>query len=121
VRLLEQTWVVGIPPRSWEEAHRHSCAWVGAREASGRLVGTARAVSDWSRNAWIYDVVVAPEWRRRKLGVALMRLLLEHPSMRAVARITLRSTEAARGLYVRFGFSRSMSEADDAIEMVRMR
>jgi ribosomal protein S18 acetylase RimI-like enzyme len=91
------------------------------RDPTGRQIGTAPAVSDRSRNAWVYDVVVAQEWRRRKLGVALMRVLLEHPSMREVARITLRSTEAARGLYVRFGFSRSMSEGDDAIEMVRMR
>ena len=96
VRLLEQTWVVGIAPRSWEDAHRHSSAWVGARDDVGGLIATARAVSDWVRNAWIYDVVVAPEWRRRKLGTALMWVLLEHPSMREVSRITLRATEQAR-------------------------
>ncbi len=33
-------------------------AWVGARDPSGRLVATARAISDQGKRAWIYDVMV---------------------------------------------------------------
>jgi GNAT superfamily N-acetyltransferase len=121
VRLLEETWPVDIPAQSWAEAHRHSSAWVGASDETGRIIATARGVGDWTRNAWIYDVVVAPEWRRRRLASALMRVLLEHPAMRNVARITLRATEIARPLYFRCGFLRNGPPADDALEMIRFR
>src|SRR5207245_5365507 len=39
-----------------------SPVFVGAR-VDGRLVACARAISDGHKYAWVYDVVVAPDWR----------------------------------------------------------
>ena len=104
IDLLFSTWIVNIPRESWIEGHRHSSAWVGARDDSGVLIATGRAMSDWTRNAWIYDVSVRADWRRKRVGEALMRVLLEHPALRGVAQVSLRSTDMARGLYARLGF-----------------
>jgi ribosomal protein S18 acetylase RimI-like enzyme/nitroimidazol reductase NimA-like FMN-containing flavoprotein (pyridoxamine 5'-phosphate oxidase superfamily) len=85
------------------EAHLASTAWVGAVDETGRLVGSARAVSDTTKRAWIYDVVVAPAARGRGIGAALVRLLLDHPAVRRT-RIVELGTRDAQALYARFGF-----------------
>lgn len=84
-------------------AHRGSEAWVGARDEAGRLVATARAITDGAKNGWVYDVCVAPAWRGRGLGKAVVGLLLDHPLVRGVRRVFL-GTRDAQGLYAGFGF-----------------
>ena len=84
-------------------AHQGSPAWVGARDGTGRLVATARAISDQGRRAWIYDVMVAPPFRGRGLGERLVRLLMAHPAVRRVLRVDL-ATRDAQSFYARLGF-----------------
>jgi ribosomal protein S18 acetylase RimI-like enzyme len=93
---------VGVPPDFIPPVHLGSQAWVGARDGDGRLVATARAVSD-SGTAWIYDVVVARDWRGRGLGRRLVELVLDHPAVRVAKTVRL-ATRDARGLYERYGF-----------------
>ncbi|RYE81864.1 MAG: GNAT family N-acetyltransferase [Myxococcales bacterium] len=84
-------------------AHQGSSAWVGARDPDGRLVATARAVTDGARRGHLYDVCVAPAWRGRGLGQAVVRLLLDHPRLRDCRLVEL-GTRDARSFYTRFGF-----------------
>jgi len=95
-------WWEGLPAGMVARAQRASTAWVGAHDPAGRLVAMARAVVD-ARTAWIYDVVVAPELRRRGVGKRLLALLLDHPEVRR-ARIVKLSTRDAQGFYVPLGF-----------------
>lgn len=104
VALLSDTyWNDDVGPECLHRAHLESCAWVGARDERGRLVATARATSDGAKRAWIYDVCVAPEWRGRGLGEALVRLLVDHPRVRDVRWVWL-STRDAHAFYARLGF-----------------
>lgn len=80
-----------------------SPAWVGAKDEQGCLIATARAISDGSKYAWVYDVMVAPDWQGKGLGKTLMRLLLDHPRVRDSSAVFL-STRDAQGLYAKFGF-----------------
>ena len=84
-------------------AHLESTAWVGARDEQGACVASARAVSDGGKYAWIYDVFVVPEWRRKGVALALMRLLLSHAAVRSVRRVWL-ATKDAQPLYAKLGF-----------------
>ena len=86
-----------------ERAHLGATAWVGARDDVGALVGTARALADGGKYAWIYDVCVRADWRGRGLGKALMRLLLDHPAVRR-CRVVRLGTRDAQSLYASFGF-----------------
>lgn len=103
--LLEgQYWTQGFTRELMARAHLGSTAWVVARAAdTGEVLGTARAVSDGARFAWILDVIVQDRLRGRGLGKALMALLLDHPALRDVVAIGLR-TRDAQGLYARYGF-----------------
>jgi GNAT superfamily N-acetyltransferase len=76
---------------------------VTARERTGPLIATARALSDGARLGWIADVMVAPAWRGRGVGRALVRLLLDHPALRTTRSIGLRTRDAQR-VYAPLGF-----------------
>ncbi|HXU74495.1 MAG TPA: GNAT family N-acetyltransferase [Polyangia bacterium] len=100
-----------LAPEYWNDIHPRariagaiagSHAFVGAR-VDGKLVACARALSDGHKYAWVYDVVVAPEWRGCGLGEAVMRVCLDHPRVRTVARVLLQ-TRDAQPLYRKLGF-----------------
>ena len=69
-------------------------------------VGFARVVTDSCTFAWLGDVVVDPQHRRRGLGRALVEFMLDHPDVRDATQQLLRTNDA-QGLYERYGFSRA--------------
>lgn len=96
-------WNGGFSRRELAAAHLGSQAWVGARDAGGALVASARAITDGAKHAWIYDVIVAPEVRGRGLGIAVTRLVMDHPAVRGARKLHL-GTRDAHGLYRKLGF-----------------
>ena len=101
--LRDAYWNDGVSREALVRAHLGASAWVGLTDASGQLVGSARALADGAKFGWVYDVVVAGPLRRRGLGQALLRLLLDHPAVRRCRRVLL-ATRDAQGLYARLGF-----------------
>lgn len=67
------------------------------------LIGCARAVSDWHQQAWIYDVIVAPQWQCHGVGGRLMSIMLDHPTVRGCPRVLL-GTRDAQAFYHTLGF-----------------
>jgi ribosomal protein S18 acetylase RimI-like enzyme len=96
-------WNRGFSRAEVAASHLGSTAWVGARDAQGALIASARAVGDRVKSAWIYDVIVAPAWRGRGLGLAVVRLLMDHPAVRGTRRLYLK-TRDAQSLYRKLGF-----------------
>lgn len=101
--LQDSYWNTAFSVDEIARAHLGAQAWVVARDAEGAVIGSARALSDGAKLAWIYDVIVAPAWRGRGLGKALVPLLLAHPRVRGAHKVML-GTRDAQGLYARFGF-----------------
>lgn len=118
--LVGQYWTVEVPRAALARAQLGSVAWVGAHDESGRLIATARAVGDGERFAGLYDVAVAPDWRGRGLGRAVVRLLLDHPRVRDARRIYLR-TRDAHSFYAQFGFAPVASATAPSNDMERLR
>jgi nitroimidazol reductase NimA-like FMN-containing flavoprotein (pyridoxamine 5'-phosphate oxidase superfamily)/GNAT superfamily N-acetyltransferase len=104
-RLLEGLyWNEGIGRATLARSHAGASAWIGALDdASGALIGCARAMSDGAKLAWIYDVLVVEKWRGRGVASAMVRALLDHPALRRVKKVRLH-TRDAQPLYARFGF-----------------
>ncbi len=92
-------------PGRMAAAHLGSSAWVLAHERD-RIVGTARAISDGAKCAWVYDVVVAEHLRGEGVGTRLMSALLAHDTMTGVRWVHL-STRDADPFYARLGFGLS--------------
>ncbi|MEZ4319350.1 MAG: GNAT family N-acetyltransferase [Myxococcota bacterium] len=97
-------------------AMRGSEIWVGA-ERDGRLVATARAMTDGSKMTYVGDVGVHPELRGQGVGSAVMRLLLDHPRVRHTRWTALR-TRDAEPFYARLGFERAVPR-HETVDLVR--
>ena len=70
--------------------------------AADRLVGFARVLTDWRYRAYVYDVIVAPEWRERGLGRVLVDGMLAR--LEGVETIELSCQPEMIPFYRRWGF-----------------
>ena len=69
-----------------------------------RLIGFARAISDFATFAYLADVFILPGERGKGLSKWLMEIIMDHPQLRGLRRFTL-ATRDAHGLYAQFGFT----------------
>jgi ribosomal protein S18 acetylase RimI-like enzyme len=103
--LVGNYWTERFTPAQLADAQSGSTAWVVARDpTTGVVLASARAVSDRARFGYVLDVIVREDLRGRGFGRALMRLLLDHPALRGLCTIGLR-TRDAQALYREFGFA----------------
>jgi ribosomal protein S18 acetylase RimI-like enzyme len=106
VALLRETyWNREVSDADLGTAQRSSSAWLVGL-AGGRVVATARAISDAAKLAYVMDVAVDVQFRGGGLGRRLMELLLDHPAVRGCHRVELH-TRDAMPLYEKFGFERA--------------
>ena len=110
----EAYWVRGRSRETIERLVSESVKVVGAYDGD-QLVGFCRVVSDWSSVAWLGDVYVLEEYRRRGIGEALVREAVEDPRYRDLQWYL--GTRDAHELYRKFGFH----EPDNGRTMVRSR
>ncbi len=115
--LADSYWAAGIPAARLRRAIDHTSLVAGAYHPVDGQCGVARVVTDFTRFAYLMDVLVDPAHRGGGLGKAIVRFLLEHPRMGDIDSWTL-ATRDAHGLYEGFGFQR---EPDPGRWMVRRR
>ncbi len=77
---------------------------VAVHRQSGRTVGMGRAISDGVSDAYIQDLVVLPEFRRRGVGKALLVRLVEICRARGISWIALVAEPGTSGFYKESGF-----------------
>jgi predicted GNAT family N-acyltransferase len=101
--LREEVFVVeqGVPRElEWDDDDAR-CRHAVAIDAAGNAIGTARLLPEGR----IGRMAVRKAWRRRGVGAALMRALLEEARAAGMTRITLHAQTHAAGFYRGFGFS----------------
>lgn len=98
---------------------------VGLREeATGRLVATARVVTDGAYYASVYDVVVAENYRGEGLGAALLAAVVDHDALGDVPRLNAACREGLTDFYADCGFEQSRERVkhggreEDLVHMV---
>jgi len=119
-----------VAPAEVENFHRNSLRGFAAALEAGLLqawlafdgdrpVGTAslmflpslpRLGVDVERDGRVRNVYVQPEYRRRGIGLALMRVVLKEASGANVDRLTLGTSDQGRALYERLGFVQKEDE-----------
>lgn len=67
-------------------------------------IGFARVVTDYATFAWLADVFLLVEFRKRGLAKWLLEVIISHPELQGLRRWVL-ATEDAHELYRRFGFA----------------
>ena len=94
-------WATGRPRETVERTVREASRVVGLY-ADGRQIGFARAFTDGVAAVYLADVYVVPEFRRRGLGVELVREMVERSPWPHLK--WLLHTRDAHELYRRVGF-----------------
>jgi len=62
---------------------------ISAVDRAGALVGFVRAITDGAYRGALFDLIVAPAWRRRGLGAELVRRVHDHPALAGCRRVEL--------------------------------
>ena len=98
----ESYWAKGRTLEDMRRSIEYSTCF-GGYLPDGRQVAFARIVTDQVVFAWLMDVFVSPSVRGLGYGKQLVAHILDHPDLRNVNGIGLR-TEDAHSLYRHFGF-----------------
>ena len=88
---------------------QHSDIVAGVKNTSSNLVGFVRVLTDYVYKATIYDLVVHPEWRGRKIGKLLMDTVLNHPELHNIEHFDLYCLPEMYPFYARWGFTENVS------------
>jgi ribosomal protein S18 acetylase RimI-like enzyme len=70
-----------------------------------RLIGFARATSDHTFNATIWDVVIHPDFQNQGLGKALMDRVIRDLRAQDISNVTLFADRGVVEFYRRLGFT----------------
>ena len=101
--LTTSYWSPGITREKVERAARGSATVFGAY-VDGQMAGYARVVSDKATFAWLCDVFVGEEFRKRGIAKALVRFALDLPYSPDLRRWVL-ATRDAHSIYEECGFA----------------
>lgn len=97
-------WSPGVRREVIESAIRQSVVMGAFSQPAGKQIGFARVVTDYATFAWLCDVFVLDEHRRRGVAQAMLERLFSDPRMKTLRRWCL-ATKDAHGLYRRYGFT----------------
>ncbi len=81
-----------------------------------KQIGFARVITDYTSFAYIADVFILKEHRKRGLSKWLMKTILEFPELSTIRKWALR-TKDAHSLYSRFGFT-TPNQPDSYMEYI---
>lgn len=100
--LSSSYWAQGIPVETLTRAINNSLCF-GVFTDAGEQVGFARMITDRATYAYLADVYILEEHRGKGLSKWMMEIIVKHPDLQGLRRITL-GTRDAHGLYAQFGF-----------------
>ena len=95
-------WAEGRTRETVERSIRHSLCF--AVFDGDKQVAFARVITDRAVFGYLADVFVVPEYRGRGISKGLMAAILEHPDIKELKLVLLRTRDAHR-LYAQFGFT----------------
>ena len=79
---------------------------VAVDEKSGRTLGMGRIISDGVSDAYLQDIVVLPEHRRKGIGKKILKKMVEHCRKQGLVWIGLIAEESTEDFYSTMGFKR---------------
>jgi len=100
--LSHSYWAENIPLNVVQKSIDNSLCFAVYRQQ--RLIGFARAISDFATFAYLADVFILPEERGKGLSKWLIATIIEHPQLQGLRRFVL-ATRDSHGLYAQFGFT----------------
>ncbi|MDR3149718.1 MAG: GNAT family N-acetyltransferase [Oscillospiraceae bacterium] len=107
-------WIPGVTEDKVRAAFENSAVAVAGYDGDYQMC-CCRAVSDKTRFAYIMDVYVDEQYRRKGYGQQMLKFLLKAPELETVRHITLLTRDAHK-FYEKVGFS-LFSRPEDLLEI----
>jgi predicted GNAT family N-acyltransferase len=86
-KMLKTSWIIGIKDQKTD-----------------KLIAFARVLTDYVFRAFIYDVIVAKDYRKLGLGKLIINSILNHECLKNVERIELNCIDSNVVFYQKLGF-----------------
>ena len=83
---------------------------IAAKNNKNELVGFIRVLTDYVYKATIFDLIVHPEWRGRKIGKLLMENVLNHNKLKNVEHFDLNCLPEMFKFYEQWAFTADVGE-----------
>jgi GNAT superfamily N-acetyltransferase len=99
----ESYWAKGVPMAVVQKSIENSLCF--GLYFEGKQVGFARLITDRATFAYLADVFVLPEHRKKGLSKWMMEIIHDHPELQGLRRWLL-GTRDAHTLYEQFGWTR---------------
>jgi len=80
-----------------------------------KQIGLVRVITDYSTFAYLCDIIIDEEYRRRGLGVWFLDCVFKHPELQNLRKWSL-STKDAHEFYKKFGF-RNITRPENYMEL----
>lgn len=103
----ESYWAKDIPIETVQKSIDNSLCFAVLHQ--NKQVGFARVITDKATFAYLADVFILPEFRRKGLGKFLIESIHNHPELQGLRRWIL-ATKDAHDLYSQFGWSQITEE-----------
>jgi GNAT superfamily N-acetyltransferase len=113
--LTNAYWARGIPRDVMERAVAGSLPF--SLFHGERQIGFARVITDRATYAYLADVYVLEEYRGQGLGTWLIEVVVAHPDLQGLRRLSL-VTRDAHSLYRKFGFA-ELATPEQHMEIAR--
>ena len=98
-------WSKNIPIDYVERFTKYSLCFGVYQKGDNKLVGFGRVISDYTTYAYVCDIIIDPLHRKNGLGNQLVKAMMTHPELQGLKTWSLRTTEEARKIYLKNGFS----------------
>jgi ribosomal protein S18 acetylase RimI-like enzyme len=103
-------WKERYDPKAINDMIKGSFAFAVAIETkSNKTIAMGRLISDGISDAYIQDLVVLPEFRKRGIGKSILRFLLEFCLNKKIEWIGLIAEPGQDGFYKSLGFSKMIN------------
>lgn len=94
-------WAKGVSREIVERSIRHSLCFAVYQQK--KQIGFARVITDFATFAYLADVFIDKNYRKKGLSKWLVQTILKHENLQGLRRIML-VTSDAQSLYAQFGF-----------------
>src|SRR3990167_4003862 len=102
--LKECFWSKNIPVEYVIRFINYSLCFGVYQNTDKELVGFGRIITDYTTYAYVCDIVIDPQHRKKGLGSALIKTIINYPKLQGLKTWSLRTTIEAKNIYEKFGF-----------------
>lgn len=105
ILLKDCFWSRNIPIEYVNRFIIHSLCFGIYQKKDNSLIGFGRVISDYTTYAYVCDIVIDSSHRKKGLGNLLIKEMLTHPELQGLKTWALRTTDDAKKIYLKNGFS----------------